>query len=1186
MSVPTQTRFCVTAAFVIACLIAPMTVCAQSAQDGGDSRTQGRRPLSPNPSASAEQAARLAVALAEQAYGADSPAVAERLVDLLRLLRNQGDFVAARHESARALAIAERANQPVLLTRVLREQSLVEFELGDTTASLRTARRLRTVAAQSFAEGDVALTSSLVDAGSVLAALGTKSEADEVLQRAVRLAEREGSEELLAAALVGLARLHRPEQLPLAQAELERALAIRERVLGPDDAGVAEVLQRLGEVSYERGQYAKAVEYSERALRIRERTLGPEHRRTADVLANLSTAQRAFGRFAEAEQSALRAQRIYETAYGPESPEVGRTLASLGNLYRLTGRFTRAEESFSLALAIFDKTGRVGDVVFTQTARSALYLSSGRYRESETVLRHALALAEPSLPPNHRDVIAALDNLASTCMLLGRYSEAEPLRRRVLELRERAMGPEHRLVALALLNLANLYMQTERPEAAEPLMRRAIVIYEKAFGATHMDVGRALSGLGRSLRAQRRMSEAEALFRQALAIQEATVGRDHQETNLTALALADVLRAQERAGEAEPLVKRVVASFERTLQPLHPELAMALMQLAHLDSGAGRLDQALVSFDRALLIRRASLGADHKDVASTLQDMAHLQLRRQEPAAALMAAREATAILRLRAASAASGADLLVRSELQARRRGFELHLDLLDPGERILSLGATAEGFAVAQLARASDTAASVAQLAARLAAGDDELARLVRRRQDLVLRQRFLEAELLRQVVRNSKARDEAAIDQLRRELSGVEQDGANALRDLELRFPDYPMLVSREPIGIAEIQALLRQDEALLSYLVSDDAVYAWVVRTNSARLQRLVIGRRQLTELVIALRAAMRPGLDGALPQFPLQAAYDGYRALLEPVMAALAGARHILVVPDGPLQSLPLGLLVSAPPPTTAQSLPNWLARQYAFSTLPTEASLRALRRFASVRHAPEPFVGFGAPAFKGGGGPLRGAAALYSLRGLAAVERLEQLDPLPDTAIEVRAIARSLGASEQAIFLGPAATETQVKRQNLRRYRTVAFATHGFVSGEMPGLAEPALAFTPPSVATEEDDGLLTASEAARLQLNADLVILSACSTAASDGTPRAEALSGLARSFIFAGARALLVSHWPVDSRAATQITALTFMQLQARANLRKDEALRRAMVELMQRPQFRHPMFWAPFVFVGADG
>ena len=119
----------------------------------------------------------------------------------------------------------------------------------------------------------------------------------------------------------------------------------------------------------------------------------------------------------------------------------------------------------------------------------------------------------------------------------------------------------------------------------------------------------------------------------------------------------------------------------------------------------------------------------------------------------------------------------------------------------------------------------------------------------------------------------------------------------------------------------------------------------------------------------------------------------------------------------------------------------------------------------------------------------------------------------------------------------------------------------------------------------DPDDGLLTASEVAQLNLNADWVVLSACNTIAGE-KPGAEALSGLARSFFYAGARALLVTHWAVDSAAATRLTTATFDRLAADPKLGRAEALRQAMLAYLgdtSSPRNAYPAFWAPFALVG---
>jgi CHAT domain-containing protein len=155
----------------------------------------------------------------------------------------------------------------------------------------------------------------------------------------------------------------------------------------------------------------------------------------------------------------------------------------------------------------------------------------------------------------------------------------------------------------------------------------------------------------------------------------------------------------------------------------------------------------------------------------------------------------------------------------------------------------------------------------------------------------------------------------------------------------------------------------------------------------------------------------------------------------------------------------------------------------------------------------------------------------------------------------------------------------------LADYRVVYFATHGLVAGDIKGVAEPSLALSIPSVPSALDDGLLTSSEVAQLKLNADVVVLSACNTIAGD-RPGAEALSGLARSFFYAGARSLLVTHWAVVSEAATRLTISTFDRLKADPKIGRAEALRQAMLGYLNdtsSSQNAYPAFWGPFALIG---
>ena len=193
------------------------------------------------------------------------------------------------------------------------------------------------------------------------------------------------------------------------------------------------------------------------------------------------------------------------------------------------------------------------------------------------------------------------------------------------------------------------------------------------------------------------------------------------------------------------------------------------------------------------------------------------------------------------------------------------------------------------------------------------------------------------------------------------------------------------------------------------------------------------------------------------------------------------------------------------------------------------------------------------------------------------------------TTDELCSVAQAVKAdTARDIRLGSKATELEVKRLSetgeLAKYRMLHFATHGALAGEMGKGQEPGLILTPPATATEDDDGYLSASEIAALKLDADWVILSACNTAAGAATS-AEALSGLARAFIYAQARALLVSHWEVYSDATVKLITTAVREMARDPKVGRAEAMRRSMLALIDKgePHEAHPAYWAPFVVVG---
>jgi CHAT domain-containing protein len=335
----------------------------------------------------------------------------------------------------------------------------------------------------------------------------------------------------------------------------------------------------------------------------------------------------------------------------------------------------------------------------------------------------------------------------------------------------------------------------------------------------------------------------------------------------------------------------------------------------------------------------------------------------------------------------------------------------------------------------------------------------------------------------------------------------------------------------------------------------------------------------------------------------------YKDLIAPIEAKLANVKRLYVTTSSVLGDLPLGLLVTAPPaagtndgdPDTLAAAP-WLADRYALTYLPAVAGLRLM----PARHpqGQPTFVGYGDPVLLGNGiDILSRSAKLFrgvgrSGQPLADAAMLRTAAPLPHTSIELAGMARSLGVQPAGtVHLQQAATEAAVKADPaLRLAGIVAFATHGLLPGDVEGFDEPGLILTPPDTASDDDDGLLSASEAAQLTLSADLVILSACNTASTEGAHGADSLSSLARGFLYAGADALLASHWAVadDATAALTVEMLTNRRTGRSKGVSRAQALQAAMhaVRTGQRAsgaavpgydqRWAHPAAWAPFTHI----
>lgn len=790
--------------------------------------------------------------------------------------------------------------------------------------------------------------------------------------------------------------------------------------------------------------------------------------------------------------------------------------------------------------------------------------------------RTAASMAENAA---YQHGLAELD-LAAFLMDRNRLEEAELLARNVLRRILTRLGRDNARTSIVMEQFAQILRAQGRYHEAMRMAQAAVESDEKA-GAVPEASGLAASRrtLGSALALQGRWAEASKVFeemRAGLATDPETLRVFGRGDPYWGLALIKAGRFQEAVALLAPRVEQ----DRKVLGESHPELALNRgvlgMALAH----TGEKQRALAEFNAA---------------AAALLDSGVL------------------------AGERSAAQTQLLRHVLEGY---IELLMDIrgtnLEQGQHADALSLA---FRLADVMRGQSVQGALSASAARAAAGEPAVAALVRKEQDLNEQARALYGYLFNQLSLRPEDQSQKIIADMRKRLDEIAVERKQLQADLQRRFPRYAEFVNPRPVTLEQARAVLREGEVLVSVLTTQERTYVWALpKSGAVGFHSASLGEKEIERIVAGLRRSLDPGevTIGRMLEFDVAQAAMLYEALLKPVESAWKGAHTLMVVANGALAQLPFSVLPTAPTALAAEQGPRferykqvpWLIKEAGIVQLPAVNTLVTLRALPQGNAQRTAFAGFGDPQFGAQQVAVAGDANTTVTRNLG-IQRVTEaglregsapanyiaysaLPPLPDTREEILAIANALKAdTSKDVFLGLQASKQNVKSANLATRRIVAFATHGLIPGDFPNLDEPALALSSPDGTAES--GLLTLGDILALKMDADWVVLSACNTAAGDGAG-AEAISGLGRGFFYAGSRALLVTHWPVESRSARQLVTTLFERYAGNPALSRAEALRQASLAVMEDSakdasgkalySYAHPIFWAPYALVGDGG
>lgn len=906
-------------------------------------------------------------------------------------------------------------------------------------------------------------------------------------------------------------------------------------------------------------------------------------RKLAGALMDWAIAEVVYGSVSDGEAACREVMQITNRINGLNGAEL-LALASLSNIATVKGDFDEATRMVARARSLMDmmKSRPGGYWAFIPQWEASVYnsearilIAKGQWDEGEAKMKLAVARTE-ELEKNlekyavlntnitYRANLLAVRNvmvsyLARHLMTQGKFDEAELTLRDILNVNLQKVGRSSVRTSAVLTRLADLMGARGRVNDGLALLQEVEQI-NKALGIGPSNyVGRAFH--------------------------ESKINLLVGQQNWTAVVQAD-----------ESYRKQLDAASQNRIGLMSPGLAIALLQTQ-------RADQAYNRFKPVFDLHATNMGEDHPQVAQERGILAMAMMAQGKRDEALPLFAKATPVLLSPAAQESEGQDQSLRT--LTRRLVLETHLDAL--AEQADAPGAADTAFRIADALHLGKTQQALSQSAARAATQQADLAALIRLDQDRKTEKLGLYGQLLRLSELPREQQLPKVMDDMRARIAQIDKERQGFGATLHKRFPAYANLIQPKAPSLEETRAVLKDKEALINVFSTDRATYVWAVSRNApTAFARVGQSRDDIARSVTTLRRALDPGeadLARGIPAFDVNLAHRLYTDLLQPVSAAWKGANSLLVVSNGALGQLPLGLLPTAPSSAVkggasyaAYKDVPWLIKDVAMTQLPSANALVTLRSLPAGNTHRKAFVGFGDPDFTVQGTQVAAATTTATgLRRVTATRSSTQawmpysdLSPLPDTRDEILALAEVLKADpKRDVFLGRDASKAKVLSTPLSQSKVVAFATHGLLPGEFPGVDQPSLAMSNPG---QGQHGLLTLDEILGLKLDADWVVLSACNTAAGDGNG-AEAVSGLGRGFFYAGTRALLATHWPVESASARLLVTATFEQQAQHPGMSRAQALRASMLQLMnqQAPEgfsYAHPLFWAPYALFGDGG
>lgn len=877
-----------------------------------------------------------------------------------------------------------------------------------------------------------------------------------------------------------------------------------------------------------------------------------------------------------------------------DTPFIVQMNTGIGEVYTSQGKYDKAIELFSKAQDDYHRHRLEDEKLLSRiyNNRGNAHQKKGEYKTAKKYFERALEIDKGRLPHPHPDLSKRFNNLALIYYYQSDYQRALDYMINATEILSSFHGENHRLVAAGFNNIGIVYSEMGDFEQGADYLEKSLYIKEEVLGDDHLEVGIGYKNLGAIYSDMEQYDDAITFYHRAEQVlrQQFPNGHPRLADNYANLGKAYSQKGSYR--EALDFYFKDLEINRRMLADDHPFIGDTYAKVGKTYAEIKNFSEALNYYRRAIKVFVNNYNTDESPETLSLENTAYPELllttlrlkaetlyrygkqsnNRRPLEQALQTYQQAVDFIdELQQSLNRDESKFLLRERtVDFYQKGFKIAYDLLQNSD---NPDYKDHLFYFIQKSRNQILLEHIQQL------DNQQFSRipdsLISREKTMKETVTDLQQQLLN-LTNREQNRDSLKRLSLQDSLFHTQKRLQNHIQTLEAEYPKYYGLKYESPtVDISEIQEqLLSPDQALLSYFRGSHSLFAFIITRDSFDIKE-VTSDTLLNEKIMDYRKSM---LKTTSPESFSKQSHELYRLLVEPISDLISGQR-LLIIPDGPLYYLPFESLISQTVPDTDnrrfQNLP-YLVNEYTISYASSAGYLMLQDQQKKPKHKKD-LTAF-APVYEnrstpnqrdiypGYDGPV--SPLLFNIR------EVQKLEELFNNSGGLLSFLRS-SENNVEILVDQEATETAFKTSNLKNYRYIHLATHALLNEEQPNQS--GILF---SIPDSTEDGTLYANEIYNLELDADLVTLSACKTGIGP-LAKGEGIIGLSRAFQFAGARNLLVTLWDINDRSTQRL----MVDFYARNKDGKPmpTALQQAKQQMINHTEYAHPKYWAPFVFIG---